>query len=401
MVQRIRPGKTNQIHERNKLWWYTNQRNNELVEKSVLKHNYLIIRQHSACLLNLNTMKNLYKTVKFQLLNSELEMDLGYLPVKTTMVSGKTFLKSYPKGFLVERKHKYLQTQFDVTGTGHCLLLVFDEFKQFVTVNPYFTSRNEPLSIFISDPYVVLIPYDWQLPLKNMESIEIFELHAYEKKIKTYTFPKQFISGNGITLPSYLGLGILNSSSINETDPDMVTADYYEQCDGSLTDKLVYKVSVGNENATVYKYFEEEIYKVTTEKKLELAFYKSFVIKGKRNLMEDKPMYRFAEEVMKMGAHTFLYSTQYFYFPAGLIVRLVKPLLNESDKKAWLKFQEKYNNATDDKTILKKDHSPFSSIYPDGKAVVFPVFLKDAISLLKKENLLGDTKESAVQVFYT
>ena len=57
-------------------------------------------------------MKKLYKTIKFQLLNSEDVMSLGYLPLKNTMVSGKKILKHFPKGCLIERKHPFLQTQY-------------------------------------------------------------------------------------------------------------------------------------------------------------------------------------------------------------------------------------------------------------------------------------------------
>ena len=234
---------------------------------------------------------------------------------------------------------------------------------------------------------------------------------------------------------------------------EMVTADYYEQCDGSLTDKLVYKVSIGKENATVFRYFEGKPYKTVTEKNLELAFLSSYNftdkehftgkqpmikfaneiidresctflrdgtenfyfasgppikipfgspdLKDKAHVIDDKPLLKFADEIMRMGVFTFLYSAEYSYFPAGPMVRLRKPRLHESDEIAWLKFRDNYNNSTDDKTILKYDHSPFSIIEKNGTAIVFPVFLKDAIGLLKKENLLGDTKESAVQVFYT
>ena len=398
-------------------------------------------------------MKKLFKTIKFQLLNSEEVMPLGYVPLKNTTVSGKKILKYFPKGCLIERKHPFLQTQYDVTDTGDCWLLVFNEQKQFVTAKPFYTFNGVPSSYFISEHYVVLLPYDWQFRIKNMASIEIFELNTYQKKIKTYTFPKQFISVNGITLPSYLGLGILNTSSINEMGWDMVTADYYEQCDGSLTDTLVYKVSVGEEKATVYRYFEGKPYKTTTKKDLELAFFRSYNLtdkehfigeqplikfdneiidresctflrdgtknfyfpsgppikipfgtpdlKDKVHLIDDKPLLKFADEIMRMGAFTFLYSAEYSFFPAGPIVLLRKPRLHESDEIAWLKFRDNYNNSTDDKTILKYDHSPFSTIDQNGTAVVFSVFLKDAIDLLKKENLLGDTKESAVQVFYT
>ena len=104
------------------------------------------------------------------------------------MVSGKKILKHFPKGCLIERKHPFLQTQFDVTGTDLCLLLVFDELKQFITAKLSLNGREAASSYFIAEPYVILLPYDRQFRIKNMKSIEIFELDTYQKKDKDLHF---------------------------------------------------------------------------------------------------------------------------------------------------------------------------------------------------------------------
>ncbi|MBC8266343.1 MAG: hypothetical protein H8E84_05195 [Flavobacteriales bacterium] len=52
------------------------------------------------------------------------------------------------------------------------------------------------------------------------------------------------------------------------------------------------------------------------------------------------------------------------------------------------------------KQILKSDISPFSSISNEGSGIILPVFLKDAINLMKREGVIGKTKETAVRVLY-
>jgi len=83
-------------------------------------------------------------------------------------------------------------------------------------------------------------------------------------------------------------------------------------------------------------------------------------------------------------------------------VKIHKPLLDEKTKVLWKSFVKKFKNSVDPKnqTILENGHSPFSKIEADGNGMVLPVFLKDAIALIKEHDLMGDTKETALIVSY-
>lgn len=117
-------------------------------------------------------MKNSLKTFKIYFKNGVIEMPLGYRSLKTTIVECKAILQQFPIGCLLERKHLFLQTQFDMTDSSNCWLLVFDEHLQFVTAKPFVDCKSN-MSFFIADPYVVLIPFDNSLPLDRIESLEI------------------------------------------------------------------------------------------------------------------------------------------------------------------------------------------------------------------------------------
>ena len=117
-------------------------------------------------------MKNSLKTFKIHFANEVIEMPLGYWPLETTIAEGKAVLKNFPNGCLLERKHPFLQTQFDMTDSSSCWLLVFDDQLQFVTAKPFVDCKAN-MSFFIADPYVVLIPFDNSLALDRIESLEI------------------------------------------------------------------------------------------------------------------------------------------------------------------------------------------------------------------------------------
>lgn len=225
-------------------------------------------------------------------------------------------------------------------------------------------------------------------------------------KANTYRYPNHFETINGIELPPYLGMGMLDFDSVIDIHDDRLWANYYEQDSGMLNDNLVYKIVIDKEESTIYRYFEGEKYKESTDKSLTMAFFKSFNFKkgtGESQIItEDKPLFQFAKDIMHLGIYSHLYQVSHLYYPAGLLVQLVKPLIDEEVTAAWIKFTDTYSNSieTETDTILPSIYSPFTSIEYDGTATVYPVFLKDAIAVLKKEDLLGESKETAIKAFY-
>ena len=104
---------------------------------------------------------------------SEDVLTLGYAPVSATWVSCQTLFQEFPAGCLIERKHKFLQTQIILDNTPDCLLIVFDVGKEFVTVKPHKNLGDAPMSFLTSDHYVVLLPANTALTTKDIRSIEI------------------------------------------------------------------------------------------------------------------------------------------------------------------------------------------------------------------------------------
>ena len=77
-------------------------------------------------------------------------------------------------------------------------------------------------------------------------------------KANTYRYPNHFETINGIELPTYLGMGMLDFDSIIEIDEFKLWANYYEQDDGMINDNLIYKLEIGKDESIIYRYFEGE-----------------------------------------------------------------------------------------------------------------------------------------------
>ncbi len=118
-------------------------------------------------------MQKKFKSIRVHLAKSEQTIRCGYLPHKLTWVDGKTLFSEYPGGVLVERKHKFLQTQFILTGAKRCMLFTFDEDKKFVTMKPNLSGNDAPFSYYISEPYVLLLPPTRLAPAFDIRSIQI------------------------------------------------------------------------------------------------------------------------------------------------------------------------------------------------------------------------------------
>lgn len=115
-------------------------------------------------------MEDLFKSVSFHTDNGETILELGYIPLEKTWVEGKDLLKRFKKGCLLERKHEFLQTQI-ILNEVDCLLLLFDEELGFISYKPVSRSKA-PFSLFISEPFIILLPSDSELREKAIEYID-------------------------------------------------------------------------------------------------------------------------------------------------------------------------------------------------------------------------------------
>ena len=113
--------------------------------------------------------------------SDEKVVTLAYAPVESTWVNCHELFQKFPNGCLVERKHKFLQTQFILDNTESCKLVVFDVKKGFVTVKSHSHIGDAPFSFLISDHYVVLLPTESTLDLEGILSMTILS-HSQANK---------------------------------------------------------------------------------------------------------------------------------------------------------------------------------------------------------------------------
>ncbi len=114
------------------------------------------------------------KTVKIHFAGGEvLEIKLHFIPLNKTWIEIRSVLQKSPNGFLAERKHRFLQTQFILDGTDDCVLIGFDEHGKFVSSKPFYNHKNAPFSYLISDPVVIVLPAGTRLPSDRLISMEV------------------------------------------------------------------------------------------------------------------------------------------------------------------------------------------------------------------------------------
>ena len=124
-------------------------------------------------------MEKSVKSIKVHTdVGSRTLLSCNYIQTNKTWVECKSLLQDYPEGILIERKHKYLQTQFILSGAEPCRLVVFNEGGHFVSVKSYENVSKAPFSFFISEPLVLLLPAINSLPNENIKSIEIIGVHV-------------------------------------------------------------------------------------------------------------------------------------------------------------------------------------------------------------------------------
>jgi len=100
-------------------------------------------------------------------------MQCEVMRMQSTFVNLKEILPNPIETVLFEKKHTKLQTQFDLTGLDSCWMIVFDENREFVTVKPHFYKGDAPFSVFIPEPYILLLPSNQKLKFEDITKIEI------------------------------------------------------------------------------------------------------------------------------------------------------------------------------------------------------------------------------------
>jgi len=115
------------------------------------------------------------KTVRLHLENGEHEVEMNYIPLVSTWVDGNELLNTYKQGCLIERRHRYLQTQLILDYVRPCMILVFDRIGKFVTVKPIYKTYYSPFSILIQERYILLLPNDSDLLKLSIGGIAILE----------------------------------------------------------------------------------------------------------------------------------------------------------------------------------------------------------------------------------
>ncbi len=118
-------------------------------------------------------MKKLSKIIEVKFSKNSSVLSLGYYPNINQVIDGRKLFKHFKKGCLIEKKHEFHQTQFDLTNIENCALIIFNKNKEFVTIKPLIKNYKSPISFFISDPYVILLKLNKQLLIDNIFSLNI------------------------------------------------------------------------------------------------------------------------------------------------------------------------------------------------------------------------------------
>lgn len=138
------------------------------------------------------------KTVRLHLKNGEHEVEMNYIPLTSTWVNGNELLNTYKQGCLIERKHRFLQTQLILDYVRPCMIMVFDRIGKFVTVKPIYKTYYSPFSILIQERYILLLPDDSDLLKLSIGGIAIVEKNHKISKLNNSEPPIKRKIANGM-----------------------------------------------------------------------------------------------------------------------------------------------------------------------------------------------------------
>jgi hypothetical protein len=192
--------------------------------------------------------------VKIHLEDGEMEMQCKYVAINNSIISISDLLKEKSEPILYERRHSYLQTQFNLTNTNSLWLITFDENKNFVTAIPHFHNAKALYSIVIREPYVLIIKGNIKLKFENIINIEIFnKLHTlFEHKITFLTKRELVVEDKSL---------IINVKSIEQMYPGGFSALYLNNNYQGFTNGFIVVLSNLDSNPVYFHEFINNILK--------------------------------------------------------------------------------------------------------------------------------------------
>ena len=108
--------------------------------------------------------------LKFRLRNGALQTTCEYIRFTETHIPVRELLQNTGNLLLLEKGHRTEQTQVIMTGADPYWLLLFDNGRNFVTAKPFESPCSAPVSFFVNQPYLVLIPGNTDIPLTEIQS---------------------------------------------------------------------------------------------------------------------------------------------------------------------------------------------------------------------------------------
>lgn len=190
-------------------------------------------------------------------------------------------------------------------------------------------------------------------------------------------------------LPDYLGLGILESSSV-VMSPDKISADY------RLEQEVIYRVSVGDQDCQIMELLDGIVIATTSGyKTLRETFFHHF---GSRPPQQNKRLRRLFHQIADNRNIYIRYHRKppYVYYPAGYLICLRQPIVN-SNKPIFDHLAEQLINVSD-RTDLKLDSKREGIILrlqKTGEVTVEQIMLADfsctLLHLVSSINLLWES----------
>ena len=106
---------------------------------------------------------------------------IGYLLLEKVCVNVLDLLELYPKGFVVEKGHDFMQTEFQLTEAPSCIVFTFNAKGQFVSGKYNVKCGNAPITLLIPEPIVMILPLDVPFPSAKILSIDFLGLRLNNK----------------------------------------------------------------------------------------------------------------------------------------------------------------------------------------------------------------------------
>ncbi len=126
-------------------------------------------------------MQRKIKIIKLHFRDGSKTLAFGFHKIFKTYVDVGEILHHHPAGCLLMRQHKFLQTQLILNGVGSCRLIVFNEQGRFVAIKLHDTVGDAPISMFIPELFILVLPTGSGLLKESISSMEIVKSHKNEE----------------------------------------------------------------------------------------------------------------------------------------------------------------------------------------------------------------------------